>query len=69
MAYDRNSVNTNCGLYVLFDCKKEESGSWSPINAVIQDYYAYEYKSGKCIRKDNQDQSTSEEYVELTGEH
>ena len=70
MSYDHDSANGKCGIYVVTESKKAKDGSWSIINATIQDFYAYEYDTGNCVRGDKRDYSIvgNDEYIALTGE-
>ncbi len=70
-AYDRESNNEKCGLYVYYSSQKNEDGSWSPMEASILDIYAYVYEKKKVISsgKTYWGETASAEYQEATGEY
>ena len=70
LQYDRDSQNGRCGLYVLWKASKTAEGSWSPIDAQMQNTYAYEYGTGALAEsgKTGWSDTGSEEYRKLTGE-
>lgn len=70
LQYDRDSQNGRCGLYVLWKASKTAEGSWSPIDAQMQNTYAYEYRTGALAEsgKTGWSDTGSEEYQKLTGE-
>ncbi|HIV34910.1 MAG TPA: hypothetical protein IAA11_06620 [Candidatus Blautia intestinigallinarum] len=70
LAYDRESENGQCGLYVAYLCEKAADGSWSPMEAKMLDTYAYVYDTGKVIAsgKTSWEEGGSWEYQEATGE-
>lgn len=70
LQYDRDSQNGRCGLYVLWKASKTAEGSWSPIDAQMQNTYAYEYRTGALAEsgKTGWSDAGSEEYQKLTGE-
>ena len=70
MSYDHDSANEKCGIYVVLESQKDDTGNWNKADAIIQDFYAYEYDRGICVRGDKHDwsQSGNKEYVELSGE-
>ena len=70
LAYDRDSKNNKCGLYVYQSCIKGEDGSWSVQDAKILDIYAYVYDTNEVIssgRKAWAD-TGNEAYRKATGE-
>ena len=67
LLYDRDSANSKCALYVLYQSEEDAEGDSDP---QIVDMYAYDYSSGKVItacRHDWSDAGT-DEYREATGE-
>lgn len=70
LAYDRESENGQCELYVAYLCEKAADGSWSPMEAKMLDTYAYVYDTGKVIAsgKTSWEEGGSWEYQEATGE-
>ena len=70
LVYDRDSNNGNCGIYVYYKCEKKEDGSWSPMDAQILDFFAYEYSSKEVIRgeKHGWAEQGSSQYQKITGE-
>lgn len=69
LMYDRDSANGSCGLYVLYEAKKED-GSSSSADAEILDMYAFEYATGATADSGRTSWSDagSQEYLDLTGE-
>lgn len=69
LVYDKDSTNGNCAIYVYYSSNKDENGSWSPMDAEIKDFFAYEYKTGKVVRGNKHDwsQAGSQEYVDIIG--
>lgn len=70
LVYDRDFQNTNCGIYIYFKCNKNKDGSWSPMEAQIIDFFAYEYSSKKVVKgnKGGWNDLGSDEYRRITGE-
>lgn len=70
LVYDRESNNGKCGIYVYYESKKAEDGSWSVTNANIIDMYAYVYNSSDVVSsgKTHWDDTASSEYRNVTGE-
>lgn len=70
LAYDRDSKNGKCGLYVLYQVSKDSDGSYSPSDATIEDIYAYNYVSGVVVDSGRKSWSDagSDEYRQMTGE-
>ena len=70
LAYDRESENGQCGLYVEYLCEKMADGSWSPMEARMLDTYAYVYDTREVIAsgKTSWEEAGSQEYQEATGE-
>lgn len=70
LVYDRKSANKKCGLYVYYNCRKNEDGSWSPMEAAILDMYAYVYDNGDVISSGKTDwgDTGTEAYSSATGE-
>lgn len=70
LVYDRESNNGKCGIYVYYESKKAEDGSWSVTNASIIDMYAYVYNSSDVVSsgKIHWDDTASSEYRNVTGE-
>ncbi len=71
LAYDRESKNGKCGLYVRYKVTKDSDDNWSYENATIENTYAYVYKTGEIIsseKKSWQDTGT-EWYQNATGEY
>lgn len=70
LIYDRDSANNKCGLYVLFETPVADDGSYSLMDATMQDMYAYDYSTGAIAASGKKDWSDtgSEEFQELAGE-
>ena len=70
LAYDRDSKNNKCGLYVYQSCIKGEDGSWSVQDAKILDIYAYVYDTKEVISSDRKAwaDTGNEAYRKATGE-
>lgn len=70
LMYDRDSTNGKCGLYVLYEVKKDGDGNYSLSDASILDMYAYEYRTGNTADSGRTGwaDAGSEEYRSLTGE-
>lgn len=51
--------------------KKDEHGSWSPMDAKIKEFFVYEYETGKVAHGGKHDWSQvgSQEYVDITGRY
>ncbi len=70
LAYDRDSNNNKCGLYVYQSCIKNDGGSWSVQDAEILDIFAYVYDTGEVISSGRKawTDTGNEAYCEATGE-
>lgn len=49
LVYDRDSQNGKCGLYVYYKSVKNADGSWSSVEGIMEDTFAYVYDSGEVI--------------------
>lgn len=70
LVYNRPSQNGLCGLYVYYSSRKDENGSWSPMDASILAMYAYVYETGEVIDsgKTHWEDTGSEAYRNAAGE-
>ena len=49
LVYNGKSENEKCGLYVRYQNKKDNNGTWSNANALIIDIYAYVYENDSVV--------------------
>lgn len=49
LVYNGKSKNEKCGLYVRYQNKKDNNGTWSDANALIIDIYAYVYENDSVV--------------------
>lgn len=49
LVYNGKSKNEKCGLYVRYQNKKDNNGTWSNANALIIDIYAYVYENDSVV--------------------
>lgn len=71
LVYDRDSQNGLCGLYVYYQCNKNDDGNYDYTNGVIIDIYAYAFGNGDVISsgKTSWEDTGSEAYQKVTGEN
>ena len=70
LVYERDSVNGACGVYVYYSCEKDPDGSWSKLNSVMHNAYAFRYKSGEVFPASKTDWDTpgNPDWQKATGE-
>ena len=68
LVYSGRSENEKCGLYVRFQCEKKPDGTWSDVDGIIMDIYAYVYESGDVVSsgKTHWGDIGSEDYRKVT---